>query len=105
MSRPANPQARDKILDTAFELFHKKGYKSVSMEEIATIAGVKKSNLFYYYPSKETLGVAVIDQRIKPAARMEACWKDEGLDPLAEVAKIFKQTQVMNGPRRIGQSP
>ena len=97
MPRPANPEARDKILDAAFDLFHKKGYKSVSMDEIASIAGVKKSNLFYYYPSKETLGVAVIDQRIKPNVRMSDCWKAEGLDPLTEVANIFKGAEKRNG--------
>lgn len=97
MSRPANPEARDKILDAASDLFHRKGYKSVSMEEIASTAGVKKSNLFYYYPSKEKLGVAVIDQRIRPVVGMDACWKDEGLDPLEEVAKIFAEAQAGNG--------
>ena len=90
MPRPANPEARDKILDVAFDLFHRKGYKSVSMEKIAAGAGVKKSNLFYYYPSKEKLGVAVIDHRIKPNVGMDDCWKEAGLDPLDEVAKIFK---------------
>ena len=97
MPRPPNPQARDKILDAAFDLFHKKGYKGVSMDEIASIAGVKKSNLFYYYPSKEKLGVAVIDQRIKPAATTNASWKDEGSDPLGDVANIFEQAKTSNG--------
>jgi len=40
---------------------HKDGFKGVSMDDIATEAGIKKANLFHYYPTKEELGISVLD--------------------------------------------
>ncbi|MBT1248234.1 MULTISPECIES: TetR/AcrR family transcriptional regulator [Thermosipho] len=43
------------ILKAAKEAFSKKGYDAVSIDEIAQIAGVRKSLIYYYFPSKEAL--------------------------------------------------
>lgn len=41
------------ILNCALELFSKKGYEAVSVQEIVTIANITKPTLYYYYKSKE----------------------------------------------------
>ncbi|ABR31019.1 TetR family transcriptional regulator [Thermosipho melanesiensis] len=46
---------REIILKAAKEAFSKKGYDAVSIDEIAQIAGVRKSLIYYYFPSKEAL--------------------------------------------------
>ena len=61
MSRRPNIELREKILCSAHRLIYKSGFKGVSMEDIAEAAGIKKANLFHYYPTKEALGLAVFD--------------------------------------------
>jgi AcrR family transcriptional regulator len=48
-------QTRAEILSTAFELFAKHGYESVSMDTIAEAAGVSRATLFNYFPQKELM--------------------------------------------------
>ncbi|RDI91700.1 TetR family transcriptional regulator [Thermosipho africanus Ob7] len=43
------------ILEAAKKAFSEKGYDAVSIDEIAQIAGVRKSLIYYYFPSKEAL--------------------------------------------------
>lgn len=46
---------RERILLAARKAFAEKGHDGVSMSEIASIAGVKKALIYYYFPSKEDL--------------------------------------------------
>ncbi len=61
MGRPQNIETREKILAAACGLFHAHGYKAVSMDDVAEAVGIKKANLFHYYPTKEHLGAAALD--------------------------------------------
>jgi TetR/AcrR family transcriptional regulator len=62
MARKPNTEARRRILEAARELFLERGLRGVSMEEVAGAAGIKKANLFHYYPRKESLELAVLEQ-------------------------------------------
>jgi len=59
-------ETREKILSAARKLFSEKGYDGVSMEDIAQASGVRKSLIYYYFPSKDVLfeevWVSVIDE-------------------------------------------
>lgn len=46
---------KERILLAARKAFAEKGHDGVSMSEIASIAGVKKALIYYYFPSKEDL--------------------------------------------------
>ena len=46
---------RQKIINTALNLFAKKGYDAVSTVEIAQEAGITKPTMYYYFGSKEGL--------------------------------------------------
>lgn len=54
---------RDTIIAVASESFFKKGYAATSMSAIASKLGGSKATLWNYFPSKEELFAAVIDQR------------------------------------------
>ena len=45
----------EQIIEVARELFHKFGFKKVSMDEIAREAGVTKKTIYRYFDSKEAL--------------------------------------------------
>lgn len=48
-------RTKEAILKAAREAFASHSYAEVSMEDIASIAKVKKSLIYYYFPSKEEL--------------------------------------------------
>lgn len=57
-------QTRDKrqiILDIATRIFSHYGYGKTSLDDIAAEAGVAKGTIYYYFPSKEDLFIAVVE--------------------------------------------
>jgi len=52
--------ARQRLLETATELFAEKGYAVTSVREIVEKAGVSKPVLYYYFKSKDGLFYAVL---------------------------------------------
>jgi len=57
------------ILAGAKKLFGKHGLKKTTMEEIATAAGKGKSTLYYYFPSKNEIFEAVVEDEMKNVVR------------------------------------
>lgn len=61
MSEPINFKRLDKslrkqlIIDTAVNIFHKKGYRSATLEDVASALGLTKPALYHYVASKEGL--------------------------------------------------
>ncbi len=53
---------RAAILEAALSLFSQFGIHGTSIERVAERAAVSKTNLLYYYPSKEQLYVAVLKE-------------------------------------------
>src|SRR5699024_7062568 len=50
------------ILSAALDTFSQFGFHGTRLEQIAELAGVSKTNLLYYFPSKEALYIAVLRQ-------------------------------------------
>jgi AcrR family transcriptional regulator len=61
VSRP--PPARDRILDTSYELFSRRGVRAVGIDEVIERAGVAKATLYRHFPSKDDLVVAFLERR------------------------------------------
>ena len=55
----------EQIIEAARTLFHKFGFKKVSMDEIANTAGVTKKTIYMYFPSKEELLKYFIREELK----------------------------------------
>lgn len=51
---------KEAILNAALKTFSQYGIHGSRIEQVADLAGVSKTNLLYYYPSKEALYVAVM---------------------------------------------
>lgn len=52
-------EPKERILEKAHELFNRYGLRSVSMDDIATQAGMSKKTLYQYFADKESLVSAV----------------------------------------------
>jgi AcrR family transcriptional regulator len=55
--------ARQRILDTAYELFSQNGIRSVGIDRIIDEAGVAKMTLYKHFPAKTDLALAFLDLR------------------------------------------
>lgn len=53
---------RSLILDAALQVFSRFGLHGTSLEQVATLANVSKTNLLYYFASKEALYLSVMRQ-------------------------------------------
>jgi len=52
---------RGEILDAAARLFARQGFHAASMREIAAAAGMLPGSLYYHFPSKDELLLAVYE--------------------------------------------
>ena len=57
---PGEARGRASILDTAAKLFSQKGYRGVSIRDIAQACGMTNAALYYHFENKEDLYLAVL---------------------------------------------
>ena len=55
---------RARILDAASDEFQKRGYHATSMHDVMRLAGVPAGSLYHYFPTKKSLALAVIEERV-----------------------------------------
>jgi AcrR family transcriptional regulator len=53
------PTTRDRILAIALDLFIEKGYENTSLRDIAEALGFTKAAIYYHFPSKEDIFMAL----------------------------------------------
>ncbi|MGO1117464.1 TetR/AcrR family transcriptional regulator [Rhodovibrionaceae bacterium A322] len=56
---------REEVLTAAAQLFSRNGYDSTSMRDIASAVGMLPGSLYYHFPSKEELFVAIHDAGVE----------------------------------------
>lgn len=61
---------RQEILDTTIELIQKSGFDSFSYQDLSVAVGITKASIHYYFPSKEDLGLAVLNMIGQRAAML-----------------------------------
>lgn len=55
-------QTRERLVEAARKLFHQHGYRATGIAEILRVAEVNSGSLYYFFPSKEDLLVAVLER-------------------------------------------
>jgi AcrR family transcriptional regulator len=85
---PIAASRREAILDAALELFRRRGFHAVGIDEIGTAAGISGPGVYRHFPSKSSLLVALFDsitERMLDAAeeiQKADCPPEEALDRL-----------------------
>jgi AcrR family transcriptional regulator len=60
----ASPRpVRERILESAYELFSTRGVRDVGVDEVIKRAGVAKATLYRHFPSKNDLTLAFLEER------------------------------------------
>lgn len=72
---------RARILEAASRIFASRIYHLVNMDEVARAAGVGKGTLYRYFPSKEDLYLAIVDEAFGILIRRLEAKEAAGLPP------------------------
>jgi AcrR family transcriptional regulator len=73
---------RDKLLVIAARCFNEQGYDAASMRDIAREMAILPGTIYYYFPSKESLLVAVHQEGVRRIlAKIEAALAKSSADP------------------------
>ena len=76
---------RDRILDAAERVFHRKGVGRTSLSEVAADAGVTRGAIYWHFANKGELFDAMMSRAILPLESIEQADYDAALRPLDEL--------------------
>lgn len=81
---------RERILSSALTVFTAKGYRAAAMDDIASAAETSKGGLYFHFPNKQTLYLALLDRM----ARLLMSRAEEAIgaapDPLSRIDAALK---------------
>lgn len=85
-------QARNSttILDAALDVFSQQGFRGATLDQIAEVAGLSKPNLLYYFPSKEAVHKALLNQLLRNWLDPLRAMNPEG-EPVAEIMAYVRR--------------
>jgi AcrR family transcriptional regulator len=85
----AATQSKERILAAAKELFLARGYAATTVDAICEKAELTKGSFYYFFDSKEDLGLAVLDWSLRRSAQMLASGPHVGIANPVEKAFAF----------------
>jgi TetR/AcrR family transcriptional regulator len=89
---------RHAILEAALDVFSTYGFRGSTVDQIAEKAGMSKPNLLYYFPGKEAIYIAVLEDTLeewlKPLAEL-----DPAGDPVKEIGRYIDAKLEMSRTR------
>ncbi len=90
MEQKKSTQKRQQLLNAALDVFSQYGFSGASLDEIAQLAEMHKSNIFYYYENKEALYVevltSVMQKWLAPLQILEA-----DMEPVLALSQYLEQ--------------
>ncbi len=92
---------RERILDVALDLFIEKGYDKTSLREIAEGLGFTKAALYYHFPSKQDILMALHYRSHSLLADSMASLKELDSDPAAWADIFDRQIDDMLANRKL----
>jgi len=96
--RPAVPvETRDRVVRAARDLMLTHSYLGLNLQELADEVGIRKASLYHHFPSKQAVGVAVIED----ATRRFASWAESLAGETAE-GRLVAFVQMVRDALRAG---
>ncbi|MDP2031253.1 MAG: TetR/AcrR family transcriptional regulator [Thiobacillus sp.] len=80
---------RQKLLEAAFGEIHRNGFQAASLTQILADTGLTKGALYHHFPDKKALGLAVVEEMIRP--RLAAMM----FDPMAQTSQPLTAMQTL----------
>lgn len=80
-------ERRNQLIDTALEVFARKGFDKTSVRELAAAAGVAQGLMYHYFKSKDKLLEAVVE-RHSFMPQLESLLSELHNEPAAKVLRV-----------------
>lgn len=90
--RPKTARRKKKIMQVAMQLFSEKSYHDVTIDEVATKAGVAKGTIYLYFESKEKLYLEILEngfESIESLIEREVAKTDPASEKLKKVLRLI----------------
>lgn len=58
-------EKREVILDAALQVFSENGFRGATLDQIATVAGLSKPNMLYYFAGKEAIYTTLLNRLLE----------------------------------------
>lgn len=85
------PEKRRRLVDAAATLFYEQGFNRTTLADIAGEADVPLGNIYYYFKTKDSLGEALIEQRLADYRALRERWEKQG-DARHRLASFVRMT-------------
>jgi len=85
---PRKTDKRNRLVEAAKALIHQQGFNLTTLADIAQEADVPLGNVYYYFKTKEAIGIAVIEKRAQELAQWIASW-NESEGPFARLSTFI----------------
>ncbi len=83
-------QEKEEIMDVAFRLFSKKGFRAVTMQEIARQSEFSVGKLYSFFENKEALYHAIVMDKVRYLHRKVMAVLDGGRDIVATIREAMR---------------
>ncbi|MDD3243241.1 MAG: helix-turn-helix domain containing protein [Eubacteriales bacterium] len=87
------PDTRERLLETALELFSQRGYHAVSIRDIASAVGIREASIYHHFSGKEALLQAIFFR----AEEYIAAWKTRFDAALSQASRVSREDFITSG--------
>jgi AcrR family transcriptional regulator len=87
-STPKGEASREHILQTAAGVFAAKGYPAATFQDLIAASGMTKGAFYFYFQSKETLALAVLERKQRAWLRTVSSALEQAGDRKAALASL-----------------
>lgn len=94
---------RQRLIEAARHLIHRKGFNQTTLADIAQESGVPLGNVYYYFKTKDELAHTVVDIRRQELREMFCEWEQQQQDPkerllfLLDMVDEIRESNAING--------
>jgi AcrR family transcriptional regulator len=91
VDRMQSVHPRERILQTAYGLFSRRGIRAVGIDEVIARSGVAKATLYRHFASKQDLVLAFLERReqVWTIGKVETEARRRGCTPIEQLLAIF----------------
>lgn len=84
------------ILEKAFQLIYEKGYQTTSIDDILAKTQVTKGAFYYHFKNKDEMGIAIVNDLMKPALTNSFSQLQKNPDPLDGIYQLMHHLLLKN---------
>jgi AcrR family transcriptional regulator len=86
---------RKRILDAATRIFHERGFRRVTLDEVCAASGLTKKSFYQYFRAKDELVSAVVDGTLEQVSRgIDRAVQETHDDPYARILRLQRSVAV-----------